>query len=247
MRDILTNKLGSFQSTLAVADEPENQPIWQNQPPQAFSDGLALARTAVAGLATTGAAQSLPTTGSTAALKALRGQFTTALLPLARATFQCLTSLGRTEDAAKVDVTGSHLHDARAVALAGIGETVLDLAEPLSTATGSQSAAGDKYGVTADKVSAMDALWQKYSTAVGAPVGARAKRKAMSNQLPGQFAGVEQQFSALDDLVIQFRGTPAGDLFVDAWFNARHVVDLGHHTTHPASAPAPATPTTGTK
>lgn len=240
MRDILTNKLGSFQSTLAVADEPENQPVWQNQPPQAFSDGLAAARTAVTGLATSGAAQSVPTAGSTAALKLLRGQFTVALLPLARATFQCLTSLGRTEDAASVDITNSNLHDARAVALAGIGETVLDLAESLSTATGSQPAAGDKYGVTAANVSAVDALWQKYSTAVGAPVGARAKRKAMSSQLPGQFAAVEQQFSGLDDLIIQFRGTPAGDLFVDAWFNARHVVDLGHHTTHPAPAPATA-------
>jgi hypothetical protein len=166
--------------------------------------------------------------------------------PLARATFQCLTSLGRVEDAAKVDFTPSNFHDARAVALAGMGETVLDLAEPLSQPAGSQPATGDKFGVTADNVSAADALWQTYSVAVGAPGGTRAKRKALTGALPGQFAGVERQFSALDDLIVQFRGTPAGDVFVDSWFNARHVADLGHRTATPAPAPTP-TPATATQ
>lgn len=196
-------------------------------------------RSAVVNLASSGAQQSVPTSGSTNALKILRTQFTAALHPLARATYQCLAGLGRTEDAAKVDFTPSHLHDARAVALAGLGETVLELAEPLGQPATGGVAPGDKYGVTAAKVTALDSLWQKYSTAVGAPVGARAKRKAMSNQLPGQFAAVEQQFTVLDDLILQFRGTPAGELFVDAWFNARHVMDLGHHATQPAPAPAP--------
>jgi len=246
MKNTLTNKLGSFQSTLAVADEPENQPLWTNRPPLAFAAGIGTARTAVTALARTGAAQSVPTVGSTAALKGLRKQFITALHPLARATFQCLNSLSRTQDAASVDFTLSHLHDARAIALAGMGETVLDLAEPLSQAAAGGVAVGDHYGVTAAKVGVVDGLWQNYSTAVGAPVGARAKRKAMTDQLPGQFAAVEQQFTVLDDLIHQFRGTPAGDLFVDAWFNARHVQDLGHSTAHTTPAPVPA-PTAATK
>ena len=246
MKNILTNKLGSFQSTLVVADKTENQPIWTNQPPPAFAAGIATVRTAVTNLAQTGAAQSVPTVGSTAALRALRSQFITVLHPLTRATFQCLTSLGRTEDAAQVDFTYSNLHDARAIALAGMAETVLDLAEPLSVAAAGGVAVGDHYGVTAAKVGVVDGLWQNYSTAVGAPVGARAKRKAMTDQLPGQFAAVEQQFTVLDDLVIQFRGTTAGNLFVDAWFNARHVQDLGHSTAHMTPAPVPA-PTAATK
>jgi hypothetical protein len=240
MKDTLTNKLGSFQSTLGIADQPENQPLWQNQPPQAFSDGIAAVRLAVAALGKAGKDQSIRTSGSTAALKLLRGQFITALHPLARATFQCLTSLGRTEDAAKVDLTPSDLHDLRAITLAGTGETVLELAEPLTTTTPPNPAApGVNYGVTAAKTTALDGLWQKYSTAVGAPMGVRAKRKAMTTALPGQFAAVEQQFAVLDDLILQFRGTPAGDLFVASWFNARHADALGHRSAQPAPAPAP--------
>ncbi len=241
MKDTIANKMTSFNVSLAVTDDDKNAPIWQSKPPLAFNDGIAAARAAVVKLASDGAEQSRDISGAAAALRGLRKQFETALHPLARATFQCLTNLGRTEDAVKVDITPTILHDARAVALAGLGETVLDLAEPLSQATSSQPAAGDKYGVTATSVSSMDALWQKYSTAVGAPQGARAKRKALTVGLPGKCAAVEAQFAALDDLIVQFKGTDAGNSFVAAWFNSRHVVDTGHRYEKPAPpAPTPA-------
>ena len=69
---------------------------------------------------------------------------------------------------------------------------------------------------------------------------ARAKRKALTDVLPSKFATVEEQFAQLDDLIIQFRGTEAGDRFVAAWFNARRVVDTGRRANKPAPAPAPA-------
>ena len=246
MKDTLANKLASFNGTLAVADKDEFKPIWLNKPPPAFGNGLATARTAVQGLASTGADQSTPTTGSTDALKGLRSQFEKALHPLARATYRTLQSLGRTEDAAKADLSPTDLHNARAQALAGLGETVLELAEPLSvTDDKNNPGPGEEFGVTANKVADFDLLWERYSTAVGAPLGARARRKALTNALPGQFAAVEEKFAVLDDLVIQFRGSELGDRFVDAWFNARHVADLGHRAnkhTPPAPAPTPGNP-----
>jgi hypothetical protein len=240
MKDTITNKMTSFNGSLAVADDGKNVLVWQNQPPLAFNDGIATARAAVGKLASDGAEQSTDISGAAAALRGMRKQFEIALHPLARATFQCLTNLGRAEDAAKVDLTPTNLHDARAMALAGLGETVLNLAEPLAQAPAGQPAPGDKYGVTAARVAGMDTLWQKYSTAVGAPLGARAKRKALTGGLPGKCAAVEAQFSALDDLIVQFKGTDAGDRFVAAWFNSRHVVDAGHRFEKPAPTPAPA-------
>ena len=207
-----------------------------------FTEALAATRVSVAALASVGAEQSTGIGGSTDALRGLRLQFENALHPLARATFRCLKNDGRTEDAAKVDLAPSDLRNARAVALAGLGETILDLAEPISQpAANNQPAPGDKYGVAAAKVAAVDTLWDNYRTAVGAPASARAKRKALTEALPGEFAKVEDQFSELDDLVIQFRGPAAGDRFVEAWFNARRVVDTGRRAARPAP-PAPSTP-----
>ena len=37
---------------------------------------------------------------------------------------------------------------------------------------------------------------------------------------------IEGKFAGLDDLVIQFGDTPEGSAFVNAWFNARKVVNL---------------------
>ena len=148
MRDTLTSKLGSFQATLMVADKNENKPLWLNQSPLAFAEGLAEARTAIRVLASTGAEQSADIGGSTDGLRGLRTQFEAALHPLARAAFRCLKNAGRDEDAGKVDLTPSDLHNARAVALAGIGETVLDLAEPLSKPAGAGAPPPEKSSVS---------------------------------------------------------------------------------------------------
>jgi hypothetical protein len=120
------------------------------------------------------------------------------------------------------------------VILSGLGETILDLAEPLTLVTApGQASPGEKYGVTTALYDQVDDLWERYSTAVGAPAGARSKRKALTNSLPGKFSAVEDQFSDLDDLIIQFGSTEAGQEFVEAWFNARHVTPLGRRAAKP--------------
>lgn len=240
MKDTLSNKLISFKATLAVADQPESLPIWEDQVPLGFTKSLGTTRAAVTTLAGDGAAQSTTAEGSTAALRDLRQSFEIQLHILTRATFRFLKTAGRTEDAAKLDLTPSDLHNSRAVALAGLGETVLDLAEPLTQPTApGQPAPGAELGITAALFATVDALWERYSTAVGAPIGARAKRKALTAGLPAKFAAVEEQFAELDDLVIQFGSTPAGKEFVEAWFNARRVAQLGRRSAKPKTPPSP--------
>lgn len=244
MNDTLASKLTSFRATLDVADEAQFQPVWRGKPPAAFEEGLADARGTVDGLASKGAQQSAPTTGATDGLRGVRREFEAALLPMARATFRCLKSLGRAEDAAKADLTPTELHNARAVILAGLGETVLDLAEPLTVEPAEgQPAPGAKSGLTAQSVGALDAAWQRYSTAVGAPAGARSRRKALTEQLPADFRAAEEEFAALDDFILQFDDHGGiGTRFIDSWFNARRVQDTGRRSAR-AVAPPPAAPT----
>ncbi len=244
MKDTLTNKLDSFNNALAVADAVENKPLWDGQSPLAFAEGIAAVRISVASLASDGASQSQDITGTTGAFKLLRTDFETSLHKLARSTYRCLLKQGNTADATKVDLTPSNLHDARSSALAGFGETVLDLADTQTTAPApGQPAPGEKYGITPASVAVVDDLWTRYSTAVGVPASARSKRKAKTDALPGKFADTEELYSELDDLIIQFDTTPAGQHFIDSWFNARQVVALGRHAAKP-KVPAPSTPPT---
>ena len=241
MNNVITNTLASFTATLNVADSEEFTPIWTGKPPEHFGEGVAVVRGMLKSAASKAANQSASITGDAEALRNLRTDFEKWLHVLARAAFQALTGLGRTDDAAKVDVTPTDLSRARALALSGIGETVLDLAEPLSVAPqGGGDPQGKKSGVTASLVAKVDDLWTRFATAVGTPAGSRAKRKALTDQLPNDVRGIEGKFANLDDLVIQFGESATGSAFVDAWFNARKVVDLGRRAAKPAPAPAPA-------
>jgi hypothetical protein len=125
--------------------------------------------------------------------------------------------------------------------LAGTGEVILDLAEPLTQSDGNGPPPGEKYGVTAGRLAVVEELWTRYSMVVGAPASARAKRKALTGALSGQFAAVEEQFAELDDLILQFRGSEAGHRFVESWFNARRLTDTGRRAAKaaPASEVAP--------
>ena len=116
----------------------------------------------------------------------------------------------------------------RALALAGMTEPLADTGPPPF---------GDKFGITDGTIDPVDEARQKFSTAIGAPASARSRRKAMTGELPGQFAAVEEMFAGLDDLVIQYRTSDIGKQFVDAWFNSRHVDDLGRRAAKPAPTP----------
>ena len=61
---------------------------------------------------------------------------------------------------------------------------------------------------------------------------------ALTGQLPGDVGAIKEKCAALDDLVIQFGETTEGIAFVDAWFNARKVVDLVR-AAKPAAAQSP--------
>lgn len=242
MKDTIANKIASFVATLNVADKSEFKPVWENQPPLAFTEGIAAVRPMIAALSDKAAKQSADISGAAKQLRQLRKQFETQLHALARAAYQCLTKQGQTATAEKVNLTPTDLHDARGVALAGIGSTVLDAAEPLlALVAGGPPAAAAKY-FTQEQFDAVDALWQQFSAAVGAPASARSNRKALTGQLPDDVRSVEAQFSLCDDFLPQFAiASDEGRQFSDAWFAARQVIDLGRRAAKPNS-PAPPTP-----
>ena len=235
MNGTLRNKFSSFQSTLQVANAANNKGVWEGKQPAVFGELLEEASAAVEELRQAGVLQSEVTTGSADALKNLREQFEDALHPLARATFRALKKANRLEDAPKADLTPSDLHSARAGALAGTGETVLDLAESLTKdpTTGAPITTYEKYGINAAIVDEVDALWERYSAAVGSPASARSIRKAKTTTLPGQFAAVEALFAELDDYIVQFKKSAEGRRFITEWFNARRINDLGHRAAKP--------------
>jgi len=83
-------------------------------------------------------------------------------------------------------------------------------------------------GVTAARVAAATTTLANYKALLGAPRRQVADRGALVRELQTCVAGLVEKLDALDELVIQFGGTPEGQRFVEAWKIARVVVDAGH-------------------
>jgi hypothetical protein len=96
--------------------------------------------------------------------------------------------------------------------------------EPLPTGTPAPAA---KY-FTQAQFDALDALWQQFSTAVGAPASARSNRKALTGQLPDDCPRRRSPILLVRRFLFQFAmASDLGRQFSDAWFAARQVIDLG--------------------
>ena len=66
----------------------------------------------------------------------------------------------------------------------------------------------------------------------------RRLREALAELTTDPLPPGSEKFAGLDDLPIEFGETPEGSAFVDAWFNARKVVDLVR-AAKPAAAQSP--------
>jgi hypothetical protein len=102
MKDTNSNKMNGFKSTPTVTDRADFTPVWNDQPPPVFSAGIPAIRPPLAAAIAKDARQRALIASDEEALKNLRTDCERYLHRLALATFQALTRLGRTEDAAQV-------------------------------------------------------------------------------------------------------------------------------------------------
>ena len=67
-------------------------------------------------------------------------------------------------------------------------------------------------------------------------------RSALLREVETDIAALLEAVNDLDDLVLQFDGTEAGQLFNEAWKGAPIIVDTGSGHSTPAPTPAPPAP-----
>lgn len=91
----------------------------------------------------------------------------------------------------------------------------------LGTAAVSQADAA-KRGVTAVRVAALTAAITAFSNVMNSPRGEIVNRSALLREVETEIAALLDRLSDLDDLVLQFDGTEAGQRFNEAWKGGAH-------------------------
>ncbi len=135
---------------------------------------------------------------------------------------------------AKVGLSLTALQEMRTQNLIAKTKQIRDLANGAKTEPG----ATDR-GITQAAIIRLTAAIAVYEPLANAPRAKIVNRAALLRELETRTAELVESVRDLDDLVVQFHGTEAGRRFIDAWQQARTIVDAGHGPT----TPAPPSPT----
>ena len=238
MNSRLQNQLTMVGSCITLASSAEHKPVWFEKDPADFGTDIASLATAY-GLVTAKAAQADAAAGGGAADAKAVAETTLEDIAyvLARALAVHFKKTGNLTDRAKVDVSKSEIMKLRTQELVNKAIVIRDL----GTAAVSQTDAA-KRGVTAARVAALTAAITAFSNVMNSPRGEIVNRSALLREVETEIAALLESVKDLDDLVLQFDGTEAGQRFNEAWKGARIIVDSGsgHSTPPPTPAPAPA-------
>lgn len=239
MNSRLQNQLTMVGSCITLANSAEHKPVWLGNEPADFGTDLVALQTDY-GTLTAKAAQADAAAGGAADAKAVaETTLEDIAYVLARALAVHFKKTNNLTDRAKVDVSKSELVKLRTQELVNKTIAIRDL----GTVAVSQTDAA-KRGVTAARVAALTAAITAFSNVMNSPRGEIVNRSALLREIETDIAALLDKLNDLDDLVLQFDGTEAGQRFNEAWKGARIIVDSGSGHTTPAPAPAPApTPT----
>jgi len=228
-------------SCLTVAYGPDYAPVWTGKGPADFGPDLAKVQTGY-GVIVAKAALAAGAGGGAADAKALaEGVLEDTSFVLTRALANHFKKTGDLDRLAKVNLRKSALVLLRNRDLVAKATEIHDLG---AAAQGEPGAAGR--GVTAARVAEVGAAISAFAAMMNNPRGQIVNRSTLLKEVETDTAGLLEQVNDLDDLVLQFDGTPEGRRFVEAWKRARIIVDVGcghgGSDTPPAPPAAPTTP-----
>lgn len=229
----LSNQLNMVGACLAIANNAESKPVWSGQGPADLATDLTQLQTdyqaALAKAAQVDAAQ-----GGSADAKAIaETTLEDAAHVLARAITAHCRKTGAVERLRLVDLSRTEIGRLRNQELLARATEIRDA----GTAAKAEPGAAGR-GVTPERIAALTAAITTFAALVNAPRSQIVSRSTLAKELETDTAGLVEAVAHLDDLVLQYDDTPAGQRFIEAWRRARVIVDRGGSSTNGAAAKA---------
>ncbi|MEN9574530.1 MAG: hypothetical protein RL514_2385 [Verrucomicrobiota bacterium] len=235
MNSRIQNQLTMVGACITVANSADHKPVWFGKDPADFGTDLVALQTSYGNLTAKAALAEAAAGGAADAKSVAETTLEDAAYVLARALAVHFKKTGNLTARAQVDVSKSEIVKLRTQELVNKTTAIRDLA---AAAVSEPNA--DKRGVTAARVAALSAAVTAFSSVMNAPRGEIVNRSALLREVETDAAALLDAVSDLDDLVLQFDGTEAGQRFNEAWKRARIIVDSGSGHSAPAVTPTPA-------
>ena len=231
------NRQNMHLTVLSLLDDATYQPIWQNQPPLAFTRKAADFRAKVSEISDILRTQQAETTGRAEQKDREEDELETIAHSTGQALADYFLDHNREGDAAEIDLSRSawtRLRDAALLAKAKL------LQQKLDAALAADAAGLADYGLTATDSLALAKETADYEAIIAAPATAISIRRAHTRALRPTFREAGDMLKSLDRLVTRFAKEPDGPRFIDAWTAARVIRDLGSRSGDGGPTPTPA-------
>jgi len=222
-------------SCLTVAHDNKYRPAWFGQSPVSFERGLVTLQADYLSL-TLKASEAESANGGASATKAkARATLVECAHVLARALAVHFKSTGDLTRLGQIDLSRSDLVSLRENDLVPKAIVIRDI----GAAVQAEPSAGDN-GVTPANIEALTTAINVFQTLITIPRGKIVNRMTLLKEVSTDIVALVALVRDLDDLVLQFGGTAAGRSFIEAWKNARRIIDrIGEF---PKPTPAPSLP-----
>ena len=218
----LSNQTTMVGACITVAQSPDYKNVWLGNPPADFATELTQLQTDYGAVMAKAALADGATGGAADAKAAAESNLEDTAYVLARALAYHFKKTGDLNRLGKVDVSKSQIVQLRNQALASKTMEIRDVG---ADTVGEPDAAGR--GVTAARIAALTAAITSFSSVMSQPRGQIVNRSTLLKEVETDVAALVQKVSDMDDLVLQFDGTAAGQRFIEAWKRARAIVYSG--------------------
>jgi hypothetical protein len=233
MNTRLLNQLNMVNTCVGLANSADNKPVWTGKDPADFGTDIADLKTGYDAVMAEVALVDGTAGGAADAKAVAESVLENTAYVLTRALAVHFKKNGDLTNFGKVDLAKRDLVKLSGQLLVSKTTEIRDLA---STVVSDPNAI--KRGVTAARIAAVTAAITAYTPLMNAPRGQIVNRGTLLKEIETDTAALLDQLSDLDDLILQFDGTDAGQRFNEAWKRARIIVDAGHG--HSDGEPAPA-------
>ena len=230
----LSNQINMVGACINVANNATYKPVWTGNDPADFTTDMAQLQTGFAAVTQKAALAASATGGAGDAKAQAETALEDAAFILARALANHFKKTGNLDSLGKVDVSKSDIVQLRQQDLLDKTTAIRDL----GTATLPEPGAAGR-GVTAARIATLTAAINAFTAVMNNPRGQIVNRSTLLKEVDTDTADLLEQVADMDDLVMQFDGTDAGQQFIEAWKRARIIVDTGgEHASTPPTPPA---------
>ncbi len=222
MNDRNVNRLNMVNACLRLAESPEHRPVWDGKDPVAFTADFAALKAAAAETDVLAAQLGSIAAGAADAKAVAETALEDAAFLVATALRSFYKKTADSEGLRKVNFAKSYLQRLRDAQLVADARAIHAAAQSLATNSEAQAR-----GVTASSIATLGAAIDVFDGLLSKPRTNLVNRNTLVRELATRVADHLEAIADLDDLVLQFGATPAGQRFAEAWQGARVIVDAG--------------------